>query len=114
MKQYTYKYISDKIKINKVQLDLQSVYSWAISVNMVFNSKKFEWVRYTVNPDSAHSFQYLSPDQSSIEVKDNLRDLGVLISSDLSFSLQISKVVSTASQLVGWGLRTFRRLCLNP
>jgi hypothetical protein len=28
--------------------------------------------------------------------------------SDLSFSLQIDKVVTTASQMVGWGLRTFR------
>ena len=30
------------------------------------------------------------------------------LSSDLSFSLQIKKVITTASQMVGWGLRTFR------
>ena len=91
-----------------LQADLQSVYSWADTVNMVFNSGKFEHVRYSVDPTSAPAFQYLSPDQSIIEQKDNLRDLGVRLSSDLSFSLQIEKIVTTASQMIGWGLRTFR------
>ena len=91
-----------------LQSDLQSVYSWAETINMVFNSDKFEWVRYVVNPASDPSFQYLSPDLTGIEKKDNLRDLGVRLSSDLSFSLQIEKVVSTSSQMVGWGMRTFR------
>ena len=91
-----------------LQSDLQSVYSWADTVNMTFNSDKFEWVRYAIDQDSAPPFQYLSPDQSNIEQKDNLRDLGVRLSSDLSFSLQIEKVVTTASQMVGWAMRTFR------
>ena len=91
-----------------LQTDLQSVYSWADTINMVFNSDKFEWVRYVVDKEAAPIFQYLAPDHSSIEQKETLRDLGVRISSDLSFSLQIEKVVTTASQMVGWGLRTFR------
>ena len=37
-----------------------------------------------------------------------MRDLGVRLSSDLCFSLHKEKVVTTASQMVGWGLRTFR------
>ena len=86
---------------------MQSVYHWADTINMVFNSGKFEWVRYDV-ASVAPPYQYNGPDQSSIEQKDNLRDLGVRLSSDLSFSLQIEKVVTTASQMVGWGLRTFR------
>ena len=65
-------------------------------------------VRYTVDPDSAPHYQFLSPDQSSVEQKDSLRDLGVMLSSDLNFSLQVEKVVTTASQMVGWGMRTFR------
>ena len=73
---------------------------------MSFNSGKFEWVRYAVGP--APAFQYLSPDASVIEQKSDLRDLGVRVSSDLSFNLQVEKVVTTASQMVGWGLRTFR------
>ena len=74
---------------------------------MEFNSKKFEWVRYS-GKSPGPEYQYLAPDGSRIEQKDSLRDLGVVLSSDLSFSLQIEKVVLTASQMVGWGLRTFR------
>jgi hypothetical protein len=64
-------------------------------------------VRYTVD-ESAPAFQYSAPDSSDIEQKDSLRDLGVVLSSNLSFSLQIEKVVRSASQMVGWGFRTFR------
>ena len=91
-----------------LQADLQSVYSWADEINMVFNSGKFEWMRYAVDAVTAPAFQYTSPDQTDIEQKQNLRDLGVMLSTDLTFSLQIEKVVTVASQMVGWGLRTFR------
>ena len=92
----------------QLQADLQSVYGWADHVNMKFNSGKFEWIRYAVGKDSAPPFQYSAPDLKNIEQKENLRDLGVMLSSDLSFSLQIEKAVTSASQMVGWGLRTFR------
>ena len=44
-----------------------------------------------------------------MEVKSDLKDLGVYLSSDLSFRLHIEKTVSSASKMAGWGLRTFRR-----
>ena len=82
---------------SKLQSDLQTVFTWVDTVNMTFNSDKFEWIRYCVG-SSVPAFQYLSPNLSQIERKDNLRDLGVRLSSDLSFSLQIEKSVTTASQ----------------
>ena len=91
-----------------LKTDLRSVYSWAESLNMIFNSSKFEWVRYVINQSTTPNFQYLSTDGTNIGRKENLHDLGVRLSSDLTFSLQIEKVVTTASQMVGWGLRTFR------
>jgi hypothetical protein len=75
----------------KLQSDLHSIYDWADNIK-----------------DLAPTFKYLGPDSASIEQKDNLRDLGVLLDSDLSFTLQIEKVVNSASQMVGRGLRTFR------
>ena len=92
----------------QLQEDLRSVYGWAENINMMFNSDKFEWIRYSLTPESAPTFQYLSPDSSIIERKDNLRDLGVRLSSDLSFNLHIEKAVTTASQMVGWAMRSFR------
>ena len=54
-------------------------------------------------------FKYKSPDGSEIEEKLYLRDLGDEMSNDLTFNTHISNVVTTANQLVGWALRTFRR-----
>ena len=74
---------------------------------MTFNSDKFECLRYWADPNKAPLFQYLAPDGQPIEVKSDLRDLGVRISSDLSFNIRIQNTVTAASKLVGWGLRTF-------
>ena len=91
-----------------LQQDLQSVYASADLINMVFNSTKFEWVRYSAGNVNPPEFSYKAPDSSDISNKSQLRDLGVTMSTDLTFSLQVEKVVRTASQMVGWGMRTFR------
>ena len=86
-----------------LQIDLQAIYDWANRINMEFNCGKFEWLRYSGIPEQTPIYQYQSPSSSCIEQKQNLRDLGVRLSSDLSFSLHIEKVVTIASQMVGWG-----------
>ena len=100
--------VQNPTECSDLQQDLQAVYDCADHINMSFNSKKFEWMRYTAGVQPPPDFQYLAPDSSNIEQKSDLRDLGVRMSTDLTFSLQVEKVVSTASQMVGWGLRTFR------
>ena len=91
-----------------LQEDLETIYSWAERVNMTFNSDKFECVRYWPG-GSPPDTQYLSPDMTIIEQKDHLRDLGVEMSSDLTFSDHIGNVVTSASSMVGWAMRTFKR-----
>ena len=92
-----------------LQNDLASIYSWAEDVNMVFNSDKFECLRFWPGKSSKPSTGYVSPDGSPIEEKEHLRDLGVEISTDLSFSTHIQITVAAANKLIGWALRTFRR-----
>ena len=41
--------------------------------------------------------------------KDCLRDLGVRVSTDLTFTAQIDMTVQAGSRMSGWALRTFRR-----
>ena len=91
-----------------LQNDLNGVYKWAEDINMQFNSKKFEMVQYCYDEETAPSFDYAAPDSTIIEQKSSVRDLGVILSSDLSFSLQIEKAITSASQMFGWCLRTFR------
>ena len=99
--------ISSQDDCSTLQADLQLIYSWADKVNMTFNSDKFECMRYWADPEVAPSFQYHGPDDEPIQVKTNLRDLGVQLSSNLSFGIHIENTVTAASKLAGWGLRTF-------
>ena len=99
--------VSSSDDCSALQADLQLIYDWSEKVNMTFNSDKFECMRYWADPAKAPAFQYLGPDSQPIEIKTNLRHLGVQLSSDLSFSIHIENTVTAASKLVGWGLRTF-------
>lgn len=90
-----------------LQEDLQAIYQWADKVELQFNSKKFECLRYWPSGPAPEDL-YLSPDGSPIEVKQHLRDLGVQLSSDCKFSVHIDNVVTAVSNMVGWVLRTFR------
>ena len=94
-----------------LQADLQLIYNWSEKVNMTFNSEKFECMRYWADTTKAPDYQYLGPDSKPIKVKTDLRDLGVQLSSDLSFSIHIENTVTAASRIAGWGLRTFCSRC---
>ena len=52
---------------------------------------------------------YLDPGGNTIAEKLHLRDLGVKISNDCSFSANIEKTVAAANKLSGWGLHSFTR-----
>ena len=92
-----------------LQADLNNVYSWADEIGMSFNSKKFELLRFWTKREEAPVFSYLAPDNCPIEEKSDLRDLGVRISSDLTFKLQVDLAIQSANQMGGWASRTFRR-----
>ena len=76
---------------------------------MVFNGDKFEVLRFWPGKTPKPINQYRDPEGNIIEEKLHLRDLGVEISSDLSFSTHIENVASAGSRMVGWILITFRR-----
>ena len=63
---------------------------------MTFNSDEFECLRYWADPNKAPNFQYLASDSQPIKVKEDLRDLGVRISSNLSFSIHIQNTITAA------------------
>ena len=80
---------------------------------MVFNSDKFECVRFWPGKSQKPQSQYLAPDGTPIEEKDHLRDLGVQVGTDLTFNIHIQNTVAGANKLIGWALRTFRRRSLS-
>ena len=89
-----------------LQADLQKVYEWAATNNMQFNSDKFELLRYKgQNPIPA---TYAADDGSPIEEKTSLRDLGITMSNDASFSIHINEKAVAMCSKVAWVLRTFK------
>ena len=102
--------ISDPlVDCKALQKDLESIYQWATEVNMIFNSDKFESLRFWPGKTPQPDLVYTAPDGTAIEDKSHLRDLGVEISNDLTFYIHIENTIAASNKLVGWALRSFRR-----
>jgi hypothetical protein len=100
--------IDSEEDVEDLQSDLNKIYDWQHDNNMLFNGKKFELLRYGTNVEIKESTSYLTPGYEDIvEVKENLRDLGVIMSDDGTFSNHINQVCSKVKQKCGWILRTF-------
>ena len=90
-----------------LQSDLETVYEWAVDNNASFNDKKFEALRYGSDETLKLSTSYTAPNGTIITEKPHLRDLGVTMSADGTFSQHISNMCQTAKNMCGWILRTF-------
>ena len=87
-----------------LQADLDLIYRWAADNNMKFNSKKFQGIRFS---NSASSCTYQNDVGDPINQTDVVKDLGVLISFDLSFDQHIRAIANKGKQMAGWIRRTF-------
>ena len=100
--------VDSELDVENLQGDLDTIYDWQDTNNMQFNGKKFEMLRYGPNTDLKNSTNYLTPEyEDIIEVKENLRDLGVIISDDATFTNHIHHVCKKVKQKAGWIFRTF-------
>ena len=90
---------TDDSKEFQRELD-EIVYPWAPKNNMCLNGDKFEHHRIGNNLDiEKHS--YMDPNGEVISEKEYIKDLGVYISSDLTWTKQINEVVSKAISMTG-------------
>ena len=100
--------VSTEEDVELLQADLDQVYCWQEVNNMEFNSRKFELMRYGKNKILKESTSYFTPNwELIIEEKESLRDLGVIMSNDASFSSHVEHVCGKVRQKSGWILRTF-------
>ena len=88
-----------------LQNDLDAIYSWAMENNMVFNSDKFQAIRFH---EATSIHLYRSTDGTHIKQQQIVKDLGLHISDDLSFDHHIEIVIKRGNQMAGWILRVFR------
>ena len=82
------------------------VYPWAPANKMSLNGDKFEHLHVGNNLHQIKS-SYKDPSGNTIDEKECIKDLGVIISNDLTWSKQIEAVVAKATVMSAWALRTF-------
>ena len=92
-----------------LQSDLNAVYNWSVINNMLFNSDKFELVRYEskASKQTQAETSYSSNDGSIINETKHVRNLGVTLSNDATFNQHITDRCELVKAKVAWILRTF-------
>ena len=97
-----------------LQEDLNRILEWNNTNNMKLNAEKFELIRYGPLLDIKQNTNYQA-DQQSIMPTQHVRDLGITMSDDGTFTQHITNTTNTATKLTGWILRTFHtreRTCM--
>ena len=91
-----------------LQDDLDTIYEWAESNNMKFNSDKFQVVRFSPETSTCYYYDDAGELIDQLEV---VKDLGVYIAANLSFHHHIQLVANKGKRMSGWIFRTFFTRC---
>ena len=106
----------DSIEDTKImQKDLEKAIQWSEEANMKLHQDKFELLAHNTDnskllhelPFSTEFSQYVTSDGSIISPKDAVKDLGIIITPDLSWSPHISKIADDARKMASWILSVF-------
>ena len=98
-----------------LQEDIEKAIKWSDENNMMLHQSKFELLAHnTENSKLLHELpftkqysEYTTNDGSTISPKDAVKDLGVTITPDLTWSLHISKIVDDSRRMASWILSVF-------
>ena len=108
--------ITSEADTKLLQADLDSIYIWSQENNMMFNSDKFELVRYKSKETKAlqSSTSYTSDNGGVIEEQIHVRDLGITMSNDATFTKHIEEKCSAMKSKIAWIMRTFKSRARLP
>ena len=87
-----------------VQSDLDSLSNWTTDWQVQFNPQKCEVMRITHKRDKSKQPYYIS--NTELTPVDSFKDLGVMVSSDLSWSKHVDYTVNKANKVLGLLKRT--------
>ena len=91
-----------------LQEDINQVFSWAEENNMEFNEEKFQLIRYGTHEDIKNQTKYETKSRNIIEKANEVKDLGVIMTDDLSFESHNQRKINETRRLAGWIMRVFK------
>ena len=99
-----------------LEADVIGVTQWSISNNMLLHQDKFLVMNYCLNstlslrnlPFTAETRQYCTSEGCIIEASPHIRDLGVYVSDDCSWTYHVNMIAAEARQVASWVLGAFR------
>ena len=107
--------ISVSTDVKCLQDDLNSVCQWTTDNNMMLHEKKFEYLNHSTGeskllrelPYTSEFYQYSTPNGTVMTPVSSVRDLGVTITPDLSWSPHIDNIIINANKMSSWILSVF-------
>ena len=110
------KHIFSTDDVLKLQEDLYSVAEWARYNNMALNEDKYELLTHLHNqnaiihefPFAIMDFTYTLSNGKILYPHDQLKDLGIEVTHDLSWSAHICDIASKGRSMAGWVLSAFK------
>ena len=94
--------------VEHLQEELNKLYIWGENNNMELNGKKFQVLRYGADSRLKEETEYFTGNYDElIERFSSLRDLGICMSEDATFTEHIENICRKVRQKCGWIYRTF-------
>ena len=109
------KEINKVTDVNHLQADLDEVVQWSKRNNMKLHTDKFEYLCHNSSstrtlrelPFSSQYYQYTTSDGSCITPTPMVRDIGINIVPDLTWSPHINIISDSARKMAAWSLSVF-------
>ena len=100
----------------ELQSDLNSIVEWSQHNNMKLHEKKFEFLCYRIKqfnlleelPFSSEYTSYNTPNGHTLQPKPIVKDLGVFLSEDYTWTYHINTIAKDARKMAAWVLGVFR------
>ena len=110
--------INSTTDMNNLQQNLNQIYEWSKTNNMILNENKFEMMNFNLNTRNKSKkllqelpfeipISYQLPDTTYIEPTNSVRDLGIIIDSELSWDVHRNLICKKARRMCAWVLNTF-------
>ena len=100
----------------KLQKDIKNVSQWSSNNKMRLHEKKFQLMIYPLGkskllrelPFTSETLSYVTEGGTNVEPEQHVKDLGVWLSADGTWTYHINDIVRRANRIAGWILSVFR------